>query len=116
MLFNQRVLIVEDETLIAMELADIVEGAGARVIGPVRSNRDAIRLIGREIPDLAVLDINLADGDASPIFEALTAAQVPVLICTAGILPPRMRRSGSQPLVQRKPVDAGRLVAALAGL
>lgn len=116
MLANRRVLIVEDEALIAMELADIVASAGAEVIGPVRTNRDAIGLLARAKPDLAILDLNLADGDATTVYDALVAGDVPILVCTAGILPLRMRHARPGLPVHRKPIEAKRLVATLASL
>ena len=116
MLNGRRILIVEDETLIAMELMDIVEDAHGRVVGPVRSNRDAIHLIERDRIDAALLDLNLADGDATPSAERLAAAGVPILVCTAGVLPRAMRMMWPDIPIQRKPVDPRDLVRALAAL
>ncbi|WP_336486107.1 response regulator [Methylobacterium nigriterrae] len=116
MLTGRRILIVEDETLIAMELMDIVEGANGQVVGPVRTNRDAIRLIERGPIDAALLDLNLADGDATPAAERLAAARVPILICTAGMLPRAMRAMWPDLPVERKPVNPHRLTSVLAEL
>jgi DNA-binding response OmpR family regulator len=116
MLHGRRILIVEDEILIAMELADIVEDSDGRVLGPVRSNRDAIRLIEREPVDAALLDLNLADGEATPTAERLAAARVPILVCTAGVLPRAMRILWPDLPIQRKPVDPRGLAQALAAL
>ena len=58
-----RVLIVEDEALIAMVLADSLEDAGHEVVGPAATMAEALALCDRAPPpDLAVLDINLGDG------------------------------------------------------
>lgn len=61
-----RILIVEDEPLIALDLEDILKDAGHVVVGIARSMRDALELARRSAPfDLAVLDIDLvgsADG------------------------------------------------------
>ncbi|KAB1073065.1 response regulator [Methylobacterium planeticum] len=116
MLSGRRILIVEDESLIAMELMDIVEDANGRVVGPARSNRDAIRLIEGAPIDAALLDLNLADGEATPTAERLKAAGVPILVCTAGVLPRAMRLMWPDLPVQRKPVDPRGLAAALAAL
>ncbi|WP_132249584.1 response regulator [Methylobacterium segetis] len=116
MLTGRKVLIVEDEILIAMELMDIVEDVNGCVVGPARTNRDAIRLIEAERLDAAILDLNLADGEATPAAHRLIAARIPVLICTAGILPREMRLAWPDLPIQRKPVEARRLVAALASL
>lgn len=121
MLHGRHVLIVEDETLIAMELADIVEGSAGRVIGPFRTNKNALAVLepealARTRIDAAILDLNLADGEATPTAERLVAAGVPVLICTAGTLPRAMRQIEVDWPIHRKPIQAARLVAALSDL
>lgn len=116
MLHGKRVLIVEDETLIALELADIVEGYRGRVVGPFRSNREALSVLDREAVDAAVLDLNLADGEATPTARKLVEAGVPLLICTAGTMPRAMRQMWPDLPVQRKPVQAERLASALRDL
>ena len=57
-----RVLIVEDEALIAMALADSLEDAGHEVVGPAATMAEALALCEGAPPELAVLDINLRDG------------------------------------------------------
>ena len=58
-----RVLIVEDEVVIAWMLADSLEGAGHEVIGPAAAMAEALALCEAAAPpELAVLDINLRDG------------------------------------------------------
>lgn len=112
-LTGQRILIVEDEALIAMELVDIVEIAGGRVVGPVRTNWEALLLVEDESVDAVLLDLNLADGDATPVATVLMGRAVPVVICTAGIVPPRLRQAFPDIPVHRKPVKERRLVACL---
>jgi DNA-binding response OmpR family regulator len=57
-----RILIVEDEALIAMELADSLEDGGHEVVGPAATMAEALALCEAAPPELAVLDINLRDG------------------------------------------------------
>ena len=57
-----RVLIVEDEVLIAWMLADSLEGAGHEVVGPAATMAEALALCEAAPPELAVLDVNLRDG------------------------------------------------------
>ncbi len=60
-----RVLIAEDEPLIAWMLADCLEAAGHEVVGPAATMAEALALCeGAPPPDLAVLDINLRDGSS----------------------------------------------------
>ena len=56
------VLIVEDEALIAMDIEAAVEDAGNRVVGEAHSLSSVEALAGQAAPDLAFVDLNLADG------------------------------------------------------
>lgn len=116
MLDGRRVLIVEDEALIAMDLVDIVESEAGFVIGPFRTNRDALAALAREAVDVAILDLNLADGDATPTARFLFTAGVPILVCTAGILPRAIRQLCPDLPVIQKPIRSGRLLDALCDL
>lgn len=57
-----RILIVEDEALIAMVLADSLEDGGHEVMGPASTMGEALVLCETVLPDLALLDVNLRDG------------------------------------------------------
>ncbi len=59
-----RVMIVEDEAVIALDLQDILTEAGHVVVGIAMTTAQALRMAGASAPlDLAVLDIDLARGD-----------------------------------------------------
>ena len=58
-----RALVIEDETLVAMELADMLQERGMRVLGPVASKASAIRLVERSPVDLILADVSLAGAD-----------------------------------------------------
>ena len=57
-----RILIVKDEALIAMVLADSLEDGGHEVVGPAATMAEALALCEAAPPELAVLDVNLGDG------------------------------------------------------
>jgi len=77
------VMIVEDEALVALDLADEFEVAGHGVAGPFRRVRDAMAALDKATPDAAVLDVNLVDGETSaPIAEALERMDAPFLFIT----------------------------------
>jgi DNA-binding response OmpR family regulator len=77
----RRVLVVEDEYLIAMELKDALESAGIDVLGPVPSVADAMRLLDGPV-DGAVLDINLGGESVYPLCEALRSRNVHFVFAT----------------------------------
>ncbi len=57
------ILVVEDEALIAMDLACSLEALGYRVLGPAASGADARRIAASETPDLLLMDISLRGPD-----------------------------------------------------
>src|SRR3954466_14757958 len=59
MLPGARILLVEDEALTAIAMAQAVEAAGYQVLGPVGRVQDAIDMAQTTRPDAAVLDVNL---------------------------------------------------------
>ncbi|PZA10319.1 response regulator [Rhodopseudomonas palustris] len=75
---QKTVLIVEDEFLIAMDLARMVEADGWTVIGPVGTVKEALRLLEEGLPTVAMLDVNLGSELVTPVAERLTASNVPV--------------------------------------
>jgi len=77
------VLVVEDEPFIAMDLQLMLEGHGWRVMGPVASVREALRLLENELPSVALLDVNLGTELVTPVAEALKARGVPFAVASA---------------------------------
>lgn len=61
-----RVMIVEDQALLAMELELVLLDAGCEVVGVAVDTRGAFEVAGRERPDLALVDVNLMDGMTGP--------------------------------------------------
>ena len=114
MLFGACVLVAEDECIIALDLADTFEDAGATVIGPAATVREALKLIAAERVDGAILDFNLADGEVTPVMELLSSKGVPTVIYTGRGLPPDLASRHPHVTVLRKPVPHKRLVEELA--
>lgn len=69
---SRRILVVEDEPLIAMQIATMLERAGFEVLGPVASVDQALALVERSGCAAAVLDVNLANETAEPVALRLT--------------------------------------------
>ena len=82
---SQRILIVEDEPLIAMMLEDFLDALGKEVAGTADSVAGALDLVAAGGIDGAILDVNLRAGEQSwPVADALAAAGVPFLLATGG--------------------------------
>jgi CheY-like chemotaxis protein/DNA-directed RNA polymerase specialized sigma24 family protein len=79
------VLIIEDDTFIAMELESLVQGLGHRVIGVARTHGEAVKLTTKKTPGLILADIQLADGSSGleAVNELLGSLEVPVIFITA---------------------------------
>ena len=79
-LAGHRVLVVEDEALVAMELGDILERQGCRVIGPAASIAQALALLDGRRLDAALLDLNLKGEPGLPVAVALSGRGVPFVV------------------------------------
>jgi DNA-directed RNA polymerase specialized sigma24 family protein len=79
------VLIIEDETFIAMDLESLVRNLGHNVIGVARTHADAVALAKNRKPGLILADIQLADGSSGldAVNELLRTFEVPVVFITA---------------------------------
>lgn len=79
------VLIIEDETFIALDLEGLVESLGHRVLGVARTHSEAIALAKTKRPGLILADIQLADGSSGldAVNEMLRTFEVPVIFITA---------------------------------
>ena len=81
-LAGKRVLVVEDEMLVALLVEDILAEAGCIVIGPFARVRDALAAVKTEVVDLALLDVNVAGEKVFPVAHALEKRGVPFLFVT----------------------------------
>ena len=81
-LSGKRILLVEDEVLIALSTMDMIEDLGATVVGPAHDLESGLALARTEALDGAVLDVNLNDVRSDPIAAALSDRSVPVLFAT----------------------------------
>ena len=79
---GQRVLIVEDEALVAMDLARVLTQAGALVVGPAGNIEDALDLVSQEAFDRAILDVNLGGRMVTPVAAALADKGIPFVYLT----------------------------------
>lgn len=80
---DRRVLVIEDESLVAMLLETVLEDLGCTPVGPASSVDEGLRLIESETTlDAALLDVNVAGRQVFPAAEALKARGVPFVFST----------------------------------
>ncbi len=108
-----RILVVEDNLLLADIVCEALEGYGCDVVGPFASLRTGLQMAVDSRIDGALLDVRLSDGLCFPIAKILEDRQVPYLFLTAyddeRIIPPEFRRA----LRLGKPVYPDGLAAAI---
>lgn len=78
----RKVLIVEDETLIAMLVEDMLIDLGFEVLGPATRLQRALEMAREESFDVALLDINLASEQSFPVALALRERGIPFIFAT----------------------------------
>ncbi len=91
-----KVLILEDQMMLAFEMKGMLTRLGADVVGPFVDIETALAAINTQDVDMALLDINLGDGNTSfPVADALKAKGKPFAFVTgygsAGVIPDRFQ-------------------------
>ena len=109
---QRRVLVVEDEAIIAIDMAAALEDAGFSVIGPVGSVFEAMQLLDEKPCDCAVLDINLAGETSAPVASRLLADGIP-FVTVSGNTPESTGDEFSQSPFLSKPIITSKLLAKL---
>lgn len=103
---GRRVLIVEDESLVAMLLETILEDMGCLAVGPAATVDEGLRMAADETVDAALLDVNVAGRQVFPVAQALKDRGVPFIFSTGygeGGLPDEWR---GQPTLQKPFTEA----------
>jgi CheY-like chemotaxis protein len=114
-LAGARVLVVEDELLIAAMIAELLEEIGCVVLGPVARLEDAVKAASEGAIDGAVLDVNLAGEAVFPVADALAGREIPFLFLTGYGAESLPASHGRRPTL-RKPVRPDELLEALGGV
>lgn len=78
----KRILIVEDEILIAMHLEDLLTEMGHEVVGPASRIDEATNLAREGDIDFAVLDVNVAGSQSFPVADILREREIPFVFAT----------------------------------
>jgi two-component SAPR family response regulator len=113
MLSGHRVMIVEDEPITGLGLADEVVSFGGSVVGPFRKVSDAMASLKNETVDGAILDVNLIDGNVAPVAAELAERDVAFVFYSAQP-PAPLRDAYPRSKALRKPQRSNKVVATLA--
>lgn len=112
-LSGKRILVVEDEFIVAAMIGDILEDEGAEVVGPAGTLGEGLELGSVETLDAAVLDWNLGGEPGDPVARLLRERGVPFVIATGY---GAVQDEFSDIVVLSKPYRPGALVEELARL
>ena len=108
-----RVLVVEDEFIIALDLSETVQDLGYELEGPFAGNEDAFEAIEDDMPDLAILDVFTADGEIYPLADRLVAAGVPIVFHSGHVTPAEVKARYPHAQACAKPCPPDQLIDAL---
>jgi DNA-binding response OmpR family regulator len=114
MVDKKRVLIVEDDPIIALDLSRILKSAGMTVVGPAMTVRDAEKLARDNETDAAVLDVRLEVGGTVALARDLRAKGISFLFQTSD--PRLLVGFEPTPIVLAKPFPSDKLVSAVGNL
>jgi CheY-like chemotaxis protein len=111
-LAGRRILVVEDEMLVALLLHDMLIDLGCRVVGPAASVAEALEMIETRPLDAAMLDVNLGGQMSYPVADALIARNLPFVLST-GYASNRLQEGYRRLPALQKPYHATELCEAL---
>lgn len=102
MMFGKTILLMEDNPVLGLEVAFALEDEGADVRGPVARLEAGLETLADTVPDAAVLDVELADGEVFPLAERLRERGVPFVFYTARGSEGHMKaRAGDAPVISK---------------
>jgi len=112
-LAGKRLLVGEDEALVALDIVAALEGAGAEVTGSAGTAKEALKIIDNTSLDAALLDANLRGQPVDEIAAALAARNIPFLFVT-GYGPESLPKAFAKTAMLAKPFSQTDLAAAVA--
>ncbi|MFM2422952.1 MAG: hypothetical protein RL291_1482 [Pseudomonadota bacterium] len=107
-----RILLIEDEPMIALDLQDLLEDAGFNIVGVAGKLEDALALIGTAAIDAAIVDANLGGVSSRPAAVALAEKHVPFIVLS-GYSPKQQEEAFPKALFIQKPCRPAQLINAL---
>jgi DNA-binding response OmpR family regulator len=106
-----KILVVEDEAVVALDLQRTLREAGYRVVGPATSLADVQKLIARGSIDCAVLDLAIDRRTPIPVADLLAFADVPFVFLTNGDKSGLPQQHVHRPVVERPYIEHDLLAA-----
>jgi DNA-binding response OmpR family regulator len=110
------VLVVEDDFMIAMELESALADAGAEVVGPCRTIKDALAAVGEHPLVAAILDIRIGRETIAPVARELAGRGIPFVFYTAQVETDVIRTEWPECGIVSKPAQPQSIVRAVASL
>jgi len=108
-----KVLVVEDEFIIALDVSETVKDLGYALEGPFPDKAHAFRAIADDLPDCAILDVLTGDGEVYPLADALTEAGVPIIFHSGHVSPSEVRLRYPKAWACAKPCSPDKLIDVL---
>lgn len=109
---NKSVLIVEDDVMLAMDLAEQLEGFGFEILGPCKSCSEAMAILASMTCDIAVLDINLGTETSEAVAHELKSKGIAFVVVSGYSVPQYPAVFADAPALS-KPLQTDQLVALL---
>ena len=115
-LLGRRILVVEDNAILAISLQDILSEAGAEVVGPAVTLDEAEKFAAEEALSAALLDIRLEDDEVWPVARLLATRGIPFVFSTGHFDRASLPREWSDRPILTKPVKPQKIIATLTDL
>jgi DNA-binding NtrC family response regulator len=117
LLGGARILVVEDEAILALDLVSILKEAGAEIVGPCGTVKEALATVAGTTPvDAALLDVRIGHETVAPVPRLLARHGIPFVFYTGQIARDSTLNEWPECKIIVKPADAGLIVSAIADL
>lgn len=110
---SRRILIAEDEMVVAYDLCETVEEAGFQVEGPHSGISSAMLAFQVEKPDAAILDVELSDGNVFSFARTLKAENIPVIFHSGSLTKKEIKDQFPEAIVRMKPCPPTAMLSAV---
>lgn len=113
---GRRVLLVEDEAMVALQMEQALQEAGCVTLGPASTILEALSILDAETVDAALIDVNLAGGRSYAVADVLSAKGIPFAFCTGYASTSDLPARFADAAIVTKPVDPQQVAGLLGAL